>query len=188
VVAVTSEELSPRAEHRLRSYVGALTLMAPTSLDRSLEAVSLFLHRPDVRPAPDALPAPPREGEQLFVGKKVLIVDDDVRNVFALASALEQHGIDVVYAENGEAGLETLRREPAIDLVLMDVMMPGMDGYTAMREIRKMPSMRDLPVIALTAKAMPGDRDNSLTAGASDYVTKPVDVDQLLSVFRSRLS
>ncbi len=129
-----------------------------------------------------------REGEHLFVGRRILIVDDDVRNVFALTSALEQHGIDVVYAENGEAGLETLRREPEIDLVLMDVMMPGMDGYTAMREIRKMPSFRDLPVIALTAKAMPGDRDNSLTAGASDYVTKPVDVDQLLSVFRSWLS
>ena len=129
-----------------------------------------------------------RDGELLFTGKRILIVDDDVRNVFALTSALEQHGIDVVYAENGEAGLETLRKEPEIDLVLMDVMMPGMDGYTAMREIRKMPSLRDLPVIALTAKAMPGDRDNSLTAGASDYVTKPVDVDQLLSVFRSWLS
>ena len=130
----------------------------------------------------------PRDGEPLFDGKRILIVDDDVRNVFALASALEQHGIDVVYAENGEEGSETLRSEPEIDLVLMDVMMPGMDGYTAMREIRRMPSMRDLPVIALTAKAMPGDRDNSLTAGASDYVTKPVDVDQLLAVFRSWLT
>ena len=138
----------------------------------------------DPAPAADLV----RDGELLFTGKRILIVDDDVRNVFALTSALEQHGIDVVYAENGEAGLETLRKEPEIDLVLMDVMMPGMDGYTAMREIRKMPSLRDLPVIALTAKAMPGDRDNSLTAGASDYVTKPVDVDQLLSVFRSWLS
>ena len=90
-------------------------------------------------------PSQPREGEQMFVGKRILIVDDDVRNVFALTSALEQHGIEVVYAESGEAGLETLRREPEIDLVLMDVMMPGMDGYTAMREIRKMPSLRDLP-------------------------------------------
>ncbi len=152
--------------------------------------MSLFLHRTDVLPPGDPAPAADlvRDGELLFTGKRILIVDDDVRNVFALTSALEQHGIDVVYAENGEAGLETLRKEPEIDLVLMDVMMPGMDGYTAMREIRKMPSLRDLPVIALTAKAMPGDRDNSLTAGASDYVTKPVDVDQLLSVFRSWLS
>ena len=108
--------------------------------------------------------------------------------MFALASALEQHGIDVLYADSGEEGLGMLRREPDIDLVLMDVMMPGMDGYTAMREIRRMPTFRDLPVIALTAKAMPGDRDNSLTAGASDYVTKPVDVEQLLSVIRSWLS
>ena len=108
--------------------------------------------------------------------------------MFALTSALEQHSLDVLYAESGEEGLGILRREPEIDLVLMDVMMPGMDGYTAMREIRKMPNFKDLPVIALTAKAMPGDRDNSLTAGASDYVTKPVDVEQLLSVIRSWLS
>ena len=105
--------------------------------------------------------------------------------MFALASALEGHGIDVVYADNGEAGIEALQQQPDIDLVLMDVMMPGMDGYTAMREIRRIPAFRDLPVIALTAKAMPGDRDNSLDAGASDYVTKPVDIDDLLARFRT---
>ncbi|HLO34622.1 MAG TPA: response regulator, partial [Candidatus Deferrimicrobium sp.] len=190
IVTTTQAALSAREENRLQPYADALTLTRPGSLDQTLDAVALFLHRADVRPLMGPVPAvdQPREGEHLFVGRRILIVDDDVRNVFALTSALEQHGIDVVYAENGEAGLETLRREPEIDLVLMDVMMPGMDGYTAMREIRKMPSFRDLPVIALTAKAMPGDRDNSLTAGASDYVTKPVDVDQLLSVFRSWLS
>ena len=128
-----------------------------------------------------------RLGEQAFLGKRILIVDDDVRNVFALTSALEEHGIDVLYAESGEAGLATLQSEPGVDLVLMDVMMPGMDGYTAMREIRKMEAFRDLPVIALTAKAMPGDRENSLSAGASDHVTKPVDVDHLLSLFRTWL-
>ncbi|GAB3768595.1 hypothetical protein FB382_002685 [Nocardioides ginsengisegetis] len=190
VVATGVDDLSARETNRLQPYAETLTLARPGSVDQVLDAVSLFLHRADVRPPVPALvpTAEPREGEQVFVGRRILIVDDDVRNVFALTSALEQHGIDVLYAENGEAGLETLRREPEIDLVLMDVMMPGMDGYTAMREIRKMPSFRDLPVIALTAKAMPGDRDNSLTAGASDYVTKPVDVDQLLSVFRSWLS
>jgi signal transduction histidine kinase/HAMP domain-containing protein/CheY-like chemotaxis protein len=190
VVTTAEVALSAREEKRLQPYADALTLVRPSSLDHALDAVGLFLHRSDVLPVkvPALAGDPVREGEMLFTGKRVLIVDDDVRNVFALTSALEQHGIDVVYAENGEAGLEMLRKEPEIDLVLMDVMMPGMDGYTAMREIRKMPSMRDLPVIALTAKAMPGDRDNSLTAGASDYVTKPVDVDQLLSVFRSWLS
>ena len=190
VVTTADTELSAREANRLQPYADALTLVRGSSLEQALDAVSLFLHRVDVLPPAEhtATTDQPREGERMFVGKRVLIVDDDVRNVFALTSALEQHGIDVVYAENGEAGLDTLRREPEIDLVLMDVMMPGMDGYTAMREIRKMPSLRDLPVIALTAKAMPGDRDNSLTAGASDYVTKPVDVDQLLSVFRSWLS
>ncbi len=190
VVTTADAPLTPREENRLQPYAEALTLARADSLEHALDAVSLFLHRADVLPPAEAGPVLDqlREAEHVFVGKRILIVDDDVRNVFALTSALEQHGIDVVYAENGEAGLDALRSEPEIDLVLMDVMMPGMDGYTAMREIRKVPALRDLPVIALTAKAMPGDRDNSLTAGASDYVTKPVDVDQLLSVFRSWLS
>ncbi|MDF2143901.1 HAMP domain-containing protein [Knoellia sp. p5-6-4] len=190
VVVTGAADLSPREATRLRQYVDAMTITTPPSLERLVDQIALFLHRADVELPPDLRRSLERvrDGEQVFVGKRILIVDDDVRNVFALASALEQHGIDVIYADNGESGLDALRREPDIDLVLMDVMMPGMDGYTAMREIRKMPTFRDLPVIALTAKAMPGDRDNSLTAGASDYVTKPVDVEQLLTVFRSWLS
>ena len=182
--------LSKRDQARLRQYAESMTLTRPRSVPRLIEQIALFLHCYDIELPPDLRDSFDHgiDGEQVFLGKRILIVDDDVRNVFALASALEQHGIDVVYADNGETGLETLRKEPKIDLVLMDVMMPGMDGYTAMREIRKMPPFRDLPVIALTAKAMPGDRDNSLTAGASDYVTKPVDVEQLLSVFRSWFS
>jgi signal transduction histidine kinase/CheY-like chemotaxis protein len=188
VVLVPRDQPSPRDGRRLRQYAESLVLLSPHTEERLVEDVGRFLHRA-VEPSDDAArrDREAAEAEWGLSGKRVLIVDDDVRNVFALTSALEQHGIDVVYADNGESGLDVLRRDPDIDLVLMDVMMPGMDGYTAMREIRKMPSLRDLPVIALTAKAMPGDRDNSLSAGASDYVTKPVDVDQLLSVFRSWL-
>jgi CheY-like chemotaxis protein len=107
-----------------------------------------------------------------------------VRNVFALTSALEAHGMQVAFAENGREGLEALRADPAVDLVLMDVMMPELDGYEAMRAIREMPEHARLPVIALTAKAMKGDREKSIAAGASDYITKPVDVDQLVSLMR----
>jgi CheY-like chemotaxis protein len=122
--------------------------------------------------------------EGVFTGKKVLIVDDDVRNVFALTSALEANGMDVVFAENGRDGIEMLRANPDVDLVLMDIMMPEMDGYETMQAIRQMPEFRQLPIISLTAKAMKGDREKSITSGASDYITKPVDTDQLLSLMR----
>ncbi|MFC4785027.1 HAMP domain-containing protein [Nocardioides sp. MAHUQ-72] len=190
VVVTGAQDLSSRDEARLEKYAERLTLARPETDEDLVRSTALFLHRSDVTSltGPDPAGEGDAEREQALAGRRILIVDDDVRNVFALTSALEQHGIDVLYAGNGEEGLGMLRQEPDIDLVLMDVMMPGMDGYTAMREIRKMPTFRDLPVIALTAKAMPGDRDNSLTAGASDYVTKPVDVEQLLSVIRSWLS
>ena len=190
VVVSGSRELPPGDDAKVVRHGEVLTLSRAQTLDDLVDATALFLHRSDV--GTPATSGQPRElvpgDEHAFVGRRILIVDDDVRHVFALTSALEQHSLDVLYAESGEEGLSILRREPEIDLVLMDVMMPGMDGYTAMREIRKMPNFKDLPVIALTAKAMPGDRDNSLTAGASDYVTKPVDVEQLLSVIRSWLS
>jgi CheY-like chemotaxis protein len=125
-----------------------------------------------------------RDDDAVFSGKKILIVDDDVRNVFALTSALEQHAMAVVYAENGREGIETLEQNPDVDLVLMDIMMPEMDGYATTEAIRSMPRFARLPIIALTAKAMKGDRERSIAAGASDYVTKPVDVDQLLSLMR----
>jgi CheY-like chemotaxis protein len=188
VVVGGARELSPRGEARLRQYADTMTLARPRTGAELAREIALFLHRSDADLPDDLRTGVGEESDQVFAGRKLLIVDDDVRNVFALASALERRGLEVLYAENGETGLETLRREPDIELVLMDVMMPGMDGYTAMREIRGMPSLRDLPIIALTAKAMPGDRDNSLTAGASDYVTKPVDIEQLLSVIRSWLS
>ena len=114
----------------------------------------------------------------------MLIVDDDVRNVFALASVLEGHGMEVIYAENGKDALDSLKAHPDVDLILMDIMMPEMDGYEAMKAIRSMPGFERLPIISLTAKAMKGDRERSIAVGASDYIAKPVDVDQLLSLMR----
>ena len=156
------------------------------------------LHLPMRRgaPVPPREPSPYRQvpGEpaagvaggpdEALLGKRVLIVDDDVRNVFALASALELNGLEVCYADNGDSALEALDGPPAIDAVLMDVMMPGMDGNEAMAAIRARPGHADLPIIAVTAKAMNGDRERSLHAGASDYVTKPVDIEHLLGLLR----
>ncbi|MQA83394.1 MAG: response regulator [Streptosporangiales bacterium] len=131
------------------------------------------------------LPGPePRGADQVLAGRKVLIVDDDVRNVFALTCVLEQYGIDVLYAENGRQGIEKLERNEDVSLVLMDVMMPEMDGYATTEAIRTMPQFADLPIIALTAKAMKGDREKSIASGASDHVPKPVDIDHLLDVMR----
>jgi len=112
------------------------------------------------------------------------VVDDDVRNIFALTSLLEDHQLNVLHAENGRAGIELLENTPNIDLVLMDIMMPEMDGYETMRAIRQIKQFRSMPIIALTAKAMKGDRGKCLEAGASDYITKPVDLEQLFSVLR----
>ncbi len=134
----------------------------------------------------EAAVVPP--GGDPLQGATVLVVDDDVRNVFALTSALELHGMQVLYADNGGDGISLLSQRPDIDLVLMDVMMPGMDGNEATERIRRMPPFADLPIVFLTAKAMPGDRDRSLAAGASEYVTKPVDLDRLLAVMRSWLA
>ncbi|WP_254711591.1 response regulator, partial [Streptomyces sp. TRM64462] len=117
-----------------------------------------------------------------FSGEKVLIVDDDIRNVFALTSVLEQHGLSVLYAENGREGIEVLEQHDDVTVVLMDIMMPEMDGYATTTAIRRMPQFAGLPIIALTAKAMKGDREKAIESGASDYVTKPVDPDHLLSV------
>ncbi|MCM2578775.1 HAMP domain-containing protein [Streptomyces meridianus] len=119
-----------------------------------------------------------------FAGERVLIVDDDIRNVFALTSVLEQHGLSVLYAENGREGIEVLEQHDDVALVLMDIMMPEMDGYATTAAIRRMPQFAGLPIIALTAKAMKGDREKSIESGASDYVTKPVDTDHLLSVMK----
>jgi CheY-like chemotaxis protein len=129
-----------------------------------------------------------RRTDATLHGKTVLVVDDDVRNIFALTSLLEEHNLNVVHAENGHAGIELLETRQDIDLVLMDIMMPGMDGYETMGAIRQISRFRSLPIVALTAKAMKGDRAKCIEAGASDYITKPVDLEQLFSVLRVWMS
>jgi CheY-like chemotaxis protein len=186
VIVHTGKDLTRREETRLRKYAKTIVVKDVRSPDRLLAETALFLHRPQ-----SSMPAEQRRmleeanrAEVVFAGKKVLLVDDDVRNLFALASALESRGLEVLFAENGREGIEALKQHPEIDLVLMDLMMPEMDGYEAMRALREMPDFKSLPIIALTAKAMKGDRDESIAAGASDYITKPVDIEQLLSLMQ----
>ena len=186
VIVHTRRELSPRDEERLRRYAESIVVKDVRSPERLLDETSLYLHRVEAR-----LPADKRQmlerlhmADAVFEGKKVLIVDDDVRNVFALTSVFERRGMEVVFAENGREGLEALKANPDVALVLMDIMMPEMDGYEATRAVREMPEFQRLPIVALTAKAMKGDREKSIASGASDYITKPVDVDQLLSLMR----
>ncbi|MGZ4590956.1 MAG: response regulator, partial [Actinomycetes bacterium] len=186
VIVYTGKELTRKEETRLRRYAETIIVKDARSPERLLDETALFLHRVEAQ-----LPASRRrmiehlrDDDAVFAGKKILIVDDDVRNVFALTSALERHGMNVVYAENGREGIETLEQNADVDLVLMDIMMPEMDGYATTEAIRQMPRFARLPIIALTAKAMKGDREKSIASGASDYVTKPVDVDQLLSLMR----
>ena len=124
------------------------------------------------------------ELQEVLKGKTILVADDDVRNIFSLSKSLENYGMEVVSAIDGKDALEQLESKKKIDLVLMDMMRPEMDGYESTRRIRQMPRYRSLPVIAVTAKAMTGDREKCIAAGASDYITKPVDIDQLISLLR----
>jgi CheY-like chemotaxis protein len=186
IIIYTGRDLSQAEETRLRKYAETIIVKDVKSPERLLDETALFLHRVEAK-----LPETKRRMlEQLhhtdvvFAGKQVLIVDDDVRNIFSLTSVLESHGMNVAFAENGRDALARLEGGPDMDLVLMDVMMPEMDGYETTRAIRQNPRFRSLPIIALTAKAMKGDREKCIAAGASDYITKPVDTEQLLSLMR----
>ena len=186
VIVHTGRELRPEEAERLHELAEAVVVKDADAYDRLLDETALYLHRVEAE-----LPEEQRDRlEKLhtpaasLAGKKVLIVDDDVRNIFALTSLLEQHGMEVVYAEGGREGVDFLSKSDDVDAVLMDVMMPGMDGYEATKSIRQDGRFTDLPVIMVTAKAMKGDREKCLAAGASDYLTKPVNVDQLLSLLR----
>jgi len=156
------------------------------SPERLLDQVSLFLHlvASDLPSSKQQMLERLRQSDEALIGRKVLVVDDDVRNIFALTSLLEQHGVCVVNAENGAEAISLLDEDTDIDAVLMDIMMPEMDGYETMRRIRLNPKHRVLPILALTAKAMKGDREKCLDAGASDYIAKPVNTEELLSLLR----
>jgi signal transduction histidine kinase/CheY-like chemotaxis protein/HAMP domain-containing protein len=172
---------------------GSRPLELLLSLDDLRERIALYLSAGPAGPAgpadlasttgphPVTHPAPPPARHEVLAGQKVLVIDDDIRNVYAIASSLEQYGVTVLRAADGREGIAALTAEPDVGLILMDVMMPEMDGYSTMAAIRRMPEFAALPIIAVTARAMPGDREKSLDAGASDYVTKPVDTEELLS-------
>ncbi|NTY61720.1 response regulator [Mycolicibacterium sphagni] len=186
VIVHTGRELTAAETQRLEALASAIVLKNAKSPERLLDETALFLHRVanDMPDSAREILSNPRRIDESLEGNTVLLVDDDVRNVFSLGSALKRYGIKVIPASNGQEGLDVLADHPEIGLVLMDIMMPVMDGYEAMRRIRAETRWRSLPVVALTAKAMKGDRQKCLDAGASDYVTKPVDMDQLTSVLR----
>ena len=186
VIIYTSKQLTRKEETSLRRYAETIIVKDVRSPERLLDETSLFLHRVESR-----LPVEKRKllqqlhsADAVLEGKKVLVVDDDVRNVFALTSVLEARRMEVRYAENGVDAIKILEGEPDVSIVLMDIMMPELDGYETIRHIRSMPQFESLPIISLTAKAMKGDREKSIAAGASDYITKPVDTDKLVSLLR----
>ncbi|GAB4382906.1 MAG: hypothetical protein Kow00121_43830 [Elainellaceae cyanobacterium] len=186
IIVYTGKELTPKEEAELHRLSDTLIIKGVRSPERLLDETTLFLHRVQSNlPEPQRLILEQlRRNDPILTGRKVLIVDDDVRNIFALTSALERFQMQVIYAENGRDGIAMLETNPDTDVVLMDIMMPEMDGYETMRSIRQMNQFATLPMIALTAKAMKGDREKCLEAGATDYITKPVAIEQLLSMLR----
>ncbi len=186
VIIYAERALSAAEEKQLESCTQQLTLKSVRSPEHLLDEAVLFLHQIESQ-----LPEPQREvlhrlhdKDALFQGKKVLLADDDMRNVFALGSVLEDKGMELVLAKNGEEAVQQLREHPDISLILMDLMMPKMDGFEAMRQIRSESRFKKVPIIALTAKAMKNDRSKSIEAGANDYLSKPIEMDKLLSLIR----
>ncbi|WOI44107.1 response regulator [Acidovorax sp. BLS4] len=191
VIVYTGRSLSRDEEQRLRRYSKSIIIKDARSPERLLDEVTLFLHQVESKLPADRqqMLQMARDRESTFEGRNILVVEDDVRNIFALSSVLEPTGAKVQIARNGREALEALQRAQSgdaatVDLVLMDIMMPEMDGFTAMSEIRKRPEWRRLPIIALTAKAMKDDQEKCLAAGANDYIAKPLDVEKLLSLVR----
>jgi CheY-like chemotaxis protein len=186
VVVFTGKELSPEEDARLHMLARSVVVKDVESPERLLDETALFLHRvvADLPAEKQRMLDRLHRSDEALVGRKVLVVDDDVRNIFALSSVLERRGMTVVTAGTGREAIATIESTPDLAIVLMDIMMPEMDGYETMQVIRQNPSLRRLPIIALTAKAMKGDREKCLEAGASEYLAKPVNTEQLLSALR----
>ncbi len=186
LIVFAPDPLAKADRARLEALAKSAVMTVVDSPERLIDRAALYLHRveADLPVSARKMLGELRSGDAPLQGKKVLVVDDDIRNVFALTSTLEHRGMKVVFAENGREGLERLQQHPNTDLVLLDIMMPEMDGYETAQAIRAMPRFEHLPIISLTAKAMKGDREKAIGAGASDYITKPVDIDQLVSMMR----
>ena len=191
VIVYTGRSLSRDEEQRLGRYSKSIIIKDARSPERLLDEVTLFLHQVEsnLPPAHQQMLKTARNRDSSLEGRRILVVEDDVRNIFALTSVFEPNGATVEIARNGREALDVLTRSTSpgaagVDMVLMDIMMPEMDGFTAMREIRKRPEWKKLPIIALTAKAMRDDQEKCLAAGANDYIAKPLDVEKLLSLVR----
>ena len=186
VVINTAMELQKDQMDRIIHYSEAMVLKSNKSNDRLIDEVSLFMNKLKTENKPYRTKV--SVVEKSLLGKKILITDDDMRNIFALSTALQSYDMQIVIANTGREALKQLNENEGIDLVLMDIMMPEMDGYEAMKLIRKKKSFATIPIIALTAKAMKNDREKCIEAGASDYIAKPIDIDELLSMMRVWLS
>jgi CheY-like chemotaxis protein len=186
VVVFTGKDLTAEEQAKLKTMAKSIILKDVQSPERLLDETALFLHRviTDLPPEKQAMIERLHSSKEVLRGRKVLVVDDDARNIFALNSLLENQEMEVLSTTDGRSAIDIIKNTPDLSLVLMDIMMPEMDGYETMREIRKDPEFRTLPILALTAKAMKGDREKCLDAGASDYIAKPVNTDQLLSLMR----
>ncbi|MGY0039474.1 response regulator [Pedobacter sp. NJ-S-72] len=188
IIIFTGKNLSQGEERRIKQYADSIVVKTAHSYQRILDEAGLFLHLVEEK----SVESKTKKTKETTLGglyevlhnKTVLIADDDVRNIFSLTKALEQHKMKVLAATDGKEALQLLKDNPSVDIVLMDMMMPEMDGYESTKEIRKINAFKHLPVLAVTAKAMMGDREKCIAAGASDYISKPVDVDQLISLLR----
>jgi CheY-like chemotaxis protein len=186
IIIFTGKNLSHAEEVKIKQYADSIVIKTAHSYQRILDEVGLFLHLVEENSADAQKRKVNKLGSlsEVLTGKKVLIADDDVRNIFSLSKALEKYQMNVISATNGKEALVQLENNADVSIVLMDMMMPEMDGYETIRLMRKNPKYSKLPIMAVTAKAMTGDREKCIIAGASDYISKPVDTDQLLSLLR----